>query len=133
MTKRIVAFMTWRGCRRAAALYLVLFLLAVVCAPHHHINDLEDLLLDQRSDSGLVILSSGAAADAAGEAFRPYRAVRDVPCPACFTGDFVSVATSAFSFVSVFARLSLQPVVPDVATPDLFAVKSSSRAPPRAC
>jgi hypothetical protein len=122
--------MTWRGCRRGAELYLVLFLLAVVSAPHHHLNDLEDLLLDQRSDSGLVILSGGAGEDAGSEAFRPYRLAHDVPCLACFSGDFVSAPTSAFSFVLVIACLSLQPVAPDAATPELLAVKSSSRAPP---
>jgi hypothetical protein len=124
--------MTWRRCRRAAGLYLVLFLLAVVSAPHHHLNDLEDLLLDQRSDSGLVILTSGAGDDTGGDAFRPYRLAHDVPCLACFSGDFVSVATSAFSFVLVFASLSLPAVPPDAVPAELLAVRSSSRAPPRA-
>lgn len=125
--------MTWSRCRRAAVLYLVLFFLAVAAAPHHHLNDLEDLLLDQRSDSGLVILESGTAARTAEEAFQPCRVAQDVACLACFTRDFVSVPTSAFTLIAVFARIPLRPDPPAIAAPQLHPAQTSSRAPPRAC
>src|SRR5260370_37886956 len=111
--------MKWSRCRRTAGLYLVLFFVAVTAAPHQHLNDLEDLLLDQRSDSGTVVLPSGAAGRAAEEAFQSCRVVRDVACLACFNRDFVSVPTSAFGLVAVFARLPLRPEPPAVATPHL--------------
>jgi len=125
--------MTGSRFRRATGLYLVLFFLAVAAAPHHHINDLEDLLLDQRSDSGLVTLVCAEAQNSDEQAFHPYRIARDVSCLACFTGDFVSVATSAFSFVSVFTRLPLRPVPPIAAMPELLSADTPSRAPPRDC
>jgi hypothetical protein len=130
MSERIVAPMKWSRCRRAAGLYLVLFFLAVVSAPHHHLNDLEDLLLDQRSDSGIVVLPSGTAAHAAEEAFQSCLVTQDVACLACFTRDFVSVPTSAFTLVAVFARLPLRPEPPAIATPQLLPADTSSRAPP---
>src|SRR5262249_4866708 len=76
------------GYRRASAAYLALFFLAVAAAPHHHLNGLEDLLLDQRSDSGILIQTIGAQGTSEAPAINPYRVVHDVPCLACFTGDF---------------------------------------------
>jgi hypothetical protein len=125
--------MKWSRCRRAAGLYLVLFSLAVTAAPHHHLNDLEDLLLDQSSDSGLVVLKSGTAAPTPEKAFHSCRVVQDVACLACFNRDFVSVPTSAFTLVAVFALLPLRPEPPAIATPQLLPADTSSRAPPRAC
>jgi hypothetical protein len=123
--------MKW-SCRRAAGLYFVLFFLAVTAAPHHHLNDLEDLLLDQRSDSGQVVLQSGTASYTAEEAFQPWRVAQDVACLACFNRDFVSVPASAFILVTVFARLPLRPEPPAIATPQLLPAETSSRAPPHA-
>ena len=131
MSERIVAPMTWSRCRRAAGLYLVLFFLTVAAAPHYHLNDLEDLLLDQRSDSGLVVLQSGTAARTVGQGFQSCRVTQDVACLACFTRDFVSVPTSAFTLVAVFARLPLRPEPPAIAAPQLLPADTSSRAPPR--
>jgi hypothetical protein len=122
--------MTWSRCRRAAGLYLVLFSLAVTSAPHHHLNDLEDLLLDQRSDSGMVVLPSSTATRAAEEALRSCSVAQDVACLACFNRDFVSVPTSAFTLIAVFARLPLRPDPPAIATPQLLPADTSSRAPP---
>lgn len=122
--------MKWCRCRRAAGVYFVLFFIAVTAAPHHHLNDLEDLLLDQKSDSGVVVLPSATAAPAAEEAFRSCRVVQDVACLGCFTRDFVSVPTSAFTLVAVFARLPLRPEPPAIATPQLLPADTSSRAPP---
>jgi hypothetical protein len=130
MSERIVAPMKWSRCRRAAGLYCVLFFLAVTAAPHHHLNDLEDLLLDQRSDSGLVVLQCGTAERTVGEALQSCSITRDVACLACFTRDFVSVPTSAFTLVAVFARLPLRPEPPAIATPQLLPAETSSRAPP---
>jgi hypothetical protein len=122
--------MTWSGCRKAAGLYLSLFFLAVVAAPHHHLNGLEDLLLDQRSDSGVLVQTNGPAGTADAAAFRSSKIVQDVPCLACFTSDFVAATTSSFVLVASFAPLPLIPVPPLSATPELVPADTSSRAPP---
>jgi hypothetical protein len=116
--------------RQITGLYLVLFFLAVVAAPHHHINDLEDLLLDQRSDSGKLIQTTGQAGTAGAPAFNPVRVVDDVPCLACFTRDFVSATTNPFLLVAVLAPLPLAPGRPAVVVPELIPSESSSRSPP---
>ncbi len=123
--------MTWSLCRRAAGLYLVLFFLAVAGAPHRHINDLEDLLLDQRSDSGVLVQSVGTTARDAAPVFHPARVVHDVSCLACFTRDFVSAPTASIHFVPTLEPLPLLPDSPSAATPALLATETSSRAPPR--
>jgi hypothetical protein len=122
--------MTRSRWRRLTGLYLVLFFLAVVAAPHHHINDLEDLLLDQRSDSGKLIQTTGQAGTAGAPAFNPVRVVDDVPCLACFTRDFVCATTNPFLLVAVLAPLPLAPEGPAVVVPALVARDASSRAPP---
>jgi len=123
--------MTRSRCRRAAGLYLVLFFLAVAAAPHHHINDLEDLLLDQRSDSGILVQTLDSADMDAGLAFHPARVVHDVSCLACFTRDFVCATTDSFLLLAILTPLPLVPAPPDTATPALVPADASSRAPPR--
>jgi len=122
--------MTWSGCRKAACLYLSLFFFAVVAAPHHHLNGLEDLLLDQRSDSGLLVQTNGPAGTAEAPTFHSSKIVQDIPCLACFTSDFVAATTSSFVLVTSFAPLLLIPVPPPSATPELIPADTSSRAPP---
>src|SRR5215831_263942 len=118
------------GWRRASAAYLALFFLAVAAAPHHHLNGLEDLLLDQRSDSGILIQTIGAQGTSEAPAINPYRVVHDVPCLACFTGDFVCGAPASFLLVAAFAPLLLLPAPPVAAMPAVPAADPSSRAPP---
>src|SRR5262252_3323433 len=122
--------MTWIRCRRAAGLYLCLFFLAVVAAPHHHLNGLEDLLLDQRSDSGLLVQTTGPQGTAEAPAFHSSKIVQDIPCLACFTSDFVAATTSSFVLVASLAPLPLIPVPPLAATPELAPAEAPSRAPP---
>ena len=126
-----MARMEWSRCRRAAGLYFVLFFLAVTAAPHHHLNDLEDLLLDQRSDSGILVQAIGPTSASEALAFRAIRLVPDAPCLACFTRDFVCAPTAPFFFVADVGPLPLLPSLPDVARPALVLADAASRAPPR--
>src|SRR5262249_13066389 len=121
---------TWIRCRRAAGLYLCLFFLAVAAAPHHHLNGLEDLLLDQRSDSGIQVQTSGPPGTAAAPALNASTIVRDISCLACFTGDLVAAPHAPFLLVALLTRLPLVPVPPTSATPELAPADTPSRAPP---
>lgn len=116
--------------RRAAGTYLAAFFLAVAAAPHHHVNDAEDLLLDQRSDSGVLVRADGSSGGLAS-ALLPGRLDRDVPCLACFSGDFAAAPAPAVTFVATFAPLQAVPVLPAVGIPQLLALDTCSRAPPR--
>lgn len=118
-------------CGRAASAYLALFFLAVAAAPHRHLNDLEDLFLDQRSDSGFIVQAAGPVGIPGDLSFQSARFVHDVPCPACFTRDFVCAPTSAFLFVADLGLLPLLSSLPEVARPALVPADAASRAPPR--
>jgi hypothetical protein len=126
-----VAPMSWACARRAGAIYFALFFLAVAAAPHHHLNGLEDLLLDQRSDSGLVTQVLGPVGTRQEPAVNPFRTLRDFPCLACFGGDFVAAPTPVILFTATLTPLSTPTVPPDSAAPDLPPAEASSRAPPR--
>jgi hypothetical protein len=117
-------------CRRGAVVYLAVFLLTVTAAPHHHLNDLEDLFLDQRSDSGTIIQAIGPATAPGALTIRPARLIPDVPCPACFTRDFSCAPTAEFLFVANLGLLPLFPSPPDLARPALTLADAVSRAPP---
>lgn len=117
--------------RQAAGSYLALFFLAAAAAPHHHINDLEDLLFDQRSDSGVIVQTVGIPAQPGTLCWDRFRLVEDVPCLACFLGDFVCAPVHAHVFVAVLTPLSRIEQAPGPAIPDLLPARSSSRAPPR--
>jgi len=106
-----------RRCERAASMYLAVFFLAVAAAPHRHLNDLEDLLLDQRSDSGILIEEIGPASASEALALRAIRLVPDVPCLACFSRDFVCAPTATFLVVAELGPLPLLLFLPDVAKP----------------
>jgi len=117
-------------CRHGASVYLAVFLLVVTAAPHHHLNDLEDLILDQRSDSGTIIQAIGPATAPGSLTIRPVRLIPDIPCPACFTRDFSCAPTAPFVF---FANLGLLPLalpLPGLARPALTLADAVSRAPP---
>jgi len=122
--------MKWSWFRRATGIYLALFFLAVAAAPHHHINDLEDLLLDQRSDSGILVQTLDTASHGPSPVFHPARVVHDVSCLACFTRDFVSVTTASFFLVAALSPLRWTPGPSAMATPELVVADASSRAPP---
>lgn len=127
----IVARMSWACWRRFAGTYLSLFFLAVAAAPHQHLNGLEDLLLDQPSDSGEIVLNSGPVETPQDSALTPFSRVRDVPCLACFTKDFVGSPAATIAFVPCLSPLSVRPVPPSLATPELLPAEAVSRAPPR--
>jgi hypothetical protein len=122
--------MTWIRWRRAAGLYLCLFFLAVAAAPHQHLNGLEDLLLDQRSDSGVLVQASGPPGTADAPALDASTVVRDIPCLACFTRDFVAAPQASFLLAASLTRLPLVPAPPLSATPELAPADTPSRAPP---
>src|SRR5215470_16874182 len=86
--------------RRSTAAYLVSFFLTVAAAPHHHLNGIEDLLLDQRSDSGLIAQVRGPAGTRKEPGLNAVRFVHDFPCPACFGGDFVSAPAPVIAFTA---------------------------------
>jgi len=115
--------------RRAAGIYLAAFFLAVAAAPHHHLNGVEDLLLDQRSDSGILVLADGTPSGP-GPAFDPARFHRDVPCLACFSGDFVAAPAPAVAFVAILSPLPNRGTLPAAAVFDPHFTETSSRAPP---
>ena len=122
--------MLWARVRRASAVYFALFFLAVASAPHHHLNGIEDLLLDQRSDSGLIAQTLGPPGTRQKPALNAIRFARDFPCLACFGGDFVSALAPMIAFQATLVALSTPPVAPPLATPSLLSVDPSSRAPP---
>lgn len=117
--------------RRAAACYLALFFLAVAAAPHHHLNGLEDILLDQPSDSGIIVQPGGSADPDGRPAVVPLRLIQDVPCLACFTRDFVCSPAAAIALVAVLAPLPVRPKPLPLPTPELLPAETASRAPPR--
>ncbi|HSS44666.1 MAG TPA: hypothetical protein VLO07_04925 [Thermoanaerobaculia bacterium] len=123
--------MPWNRYRRAASIYLALFFLAVVAAPHHHLNGIEDILLDQPSDSGLLTQVLGPRERSGAPALNPIRLVQDEPCLACFTGDFVCAPGAAVAFTATLAVLAIRPLPPALAFPQLLPARTSSRAPPR--
>jgi hypothetical protein len=116
--------------RRGAGIYLAVFFLTVTAAPHHHLNDLEDLILDQRSDSGTIIQAIGPATAPGALTFRPVQLIPDVPCPACFTRDFSCAPTAPFVLVADLGLLPPLPSPPDLARPALTLADAVSRAPP---
>lgn len=123
--------MTGSRLRRFTAAYLASFLLAVAAAPHHHLNGIEDLLLDQRSDSGLIAQVLGPAGTRQEPSVNAVRFARDFPCLACFGGDFVAAPTPVVAFTATLTPLSV-PIVPsDSAAPALLPAEAASRAPPR--
>jgi hypothetical protein len=127
-----VAPMSWACARRAGAIYFALFFLAVAAAPHHHLNGLEDLLLDQRSDSGLIEQVLGPPGTRQEPAINPFRTIRDFPCLACFGGDFVAAPTPVILFTATLTPFSVPTVSPNPAAPALLPAEAASRAPPRA-
>jgi len=117
--------------RTIAAIYLALFFGAVTVAPHTHVNGLEDLLLDQPSDNGLIEQPGARPADG-GTSIGSVHYVQDVPCLACFTRDFVGSPAPAFAFVPVLAPLHVNPAPAPLSRPELVPADTSSRAPPPA-
>jgi len=98
---------SWRA---AAAFYVTAFLLAAAAAPNAHVNDLEDLLLDQPSDSGVVVETNAAfaASERSGQpGLDAFTIVDDVPCLACFGSDFVSVPTTVVRYTPTLDRVVL--------------------------
>jgi hypothetical protein len=123
--------MSWRRCRRAAAIYLAFFFLAVVAAPHHHLNGIEDILLDQPSDSGLLTQVLGPRERSGAPALNPIRLVVDEACLACFTGDFVCAPAAVVAFTATLKALPIRPLAPAHSFPQLAPAQTCSRAPPR--
>lgn len=120
--------------RVAATLYSTLFLLATAFAPHHHINGLEDILLDQPSDSGEVVLTSPVGGDAArtgAPVLEGFTIVDDVPCLACFGSDFVSAPSPVVRYTPALDRVVLRPVPARAIHLPPSERDTPSRGPPR--
>jgi len=126
-----VAPMSWSQARRTGAIYFAFFFVLVAAAPHHHLNSIEDLLLDQRSDSGLVAQVSGPAGTRQDPALNAICFARDFPCLACFGGDFVAAPTPVVLFTATLTPLSAPTIPPNPAAPALLPAEAASRAPPR--
>lgn len=116
--------------RRLTAVYLAAFFAAVAAAPHHHLNALDDLLLDGRSDSGCFVQALGRDVSGQEARLHPFQVVVDEPCLACFCGDFVAAPAPVSAFLPVLAPLCLSPNAPAAAAPERLAADASSRAPP---
>ena len=116
--------------RRKAALYLLLFFVAVAFASHQHANSLEDLLFDGPSDSGVFLESRVSPDPAAGPEWASARWLDDDPCLACFQNDRVTEVIAVFAFVPRFAPLALTSAPDYPATASTPPLSSDSRAPP---
>jgi hypothetical protein len=115
---------------RATSTYLVLFFLSVAAAPHRHVNGLEDLLLDQPSDSGCVVEHGGPADGRGLPAYDSFWLVDDDPCLACFSSDFVAAPAPSMVFVARLDRLAIRPDSALKNSPDPLPQETPSRAPP---
>ncbi len=117
------------GGRRSAGIGLIIFFLAVAVAPHRHVNGLEDLLFDQPSDSGVVVVETPfLKLDPAG--WNALTLVEDHPCLACFGSDFVSVPGQTLSSMPHLARISFQSSFEAKIEVPLLWRDAPSRAPP---
>ena len=118
-------------CRRAVSVFLAIFFLAVAGAPHHHLDGLQDFLLDQPSDSGVVVAGSAGPSPSSGApAWNGWRLIDDVPCPACFNNDFVSAISAAIVFRARLAGVTHDAIVRAQSPPPILAKDAPSRAPP---
>jgi len=120
----------FRAVRRVASAYFALFFFAVAAAPHHHVNGLEDILLDQPSDSGVVVESGSPAGTAGAPAWTTFWLVDDDPCLACFNGDYVSVPPPVIAFAARLDRIASHDETLPSPVPPVLAKDSPSRAPP---
>lgn len=118
--------------RRIVGAYLVAFLLAVAGAPHKHLNGLEDLLLDEPSDSGTLFKNDSPwEADHEEPAgLRAFDIVQDHPCLACFNTDFVSAPAPRIGFRSVLTPMMVRPGRQVLSAESLPPRDAPSRAPP---
>ena len=114
--------------RRAVGIYLALFFLAVAGAPHHHINGLEDLLLDGPSDSGVVLITPIGIRNA--PALNAFWLVDDDPCLACFWNDTVSAPSPVVAFPARHERVEFRTEPPRHSQPAPLPRDTLSRAPP---
>ncbi len=122
--------MLWSRWRRRTGIYLALFFLAVTAAPHHHINGLEDLLLDHPSDSGTVVMTGRSIGMQGPPAWSAGSLVDDDPCLACFGNDFVSAPSAVFAFTARLERLALRPDASSDTEPAPLPRETPSRSPP---
>jgi hypothetical protein len=116
--------------RRVAGTYLALFFVAVAVAPHHHVNGLEDILLDQPSDSGVVVETGSPAGTADAPAWTTFWFVDDDPCLACFNGDYVSAPPPTIGFTARLDRIASHEATLPSPVPPILAKDTPSRAPP---
>jgi hypothetical protein len=117
--------------RRLISVSLAIFFLAVAGAPHHHLDGLQDFLLDQPSDSGVVVAGCSNPAPLSGApAWNGWRLIDDDPCPACFNNDFVSAVSAVMVFRAPLAGAAHVAVARTQPPPPVLAKDAPSRAPP---
>jgi hypothetical protein len=117
--------------RRLISVFLAIFFLAVAGAPHHHLDGLQDFLLDQPSDSGVVVAGCSNPPSSSGvPVLNGWRLIDDVPCPACFNNDFVSAISAAIVFRAPLVGATHVAVARTQAPPPVLAKDAPSRAPP---
>ena|SRR5258706_7053422 len=115
--------------RRWSSLYLLGFLLAVAATPHRHLNSIEDLVSEGRSDSGFFLET--APPDAGGEArVQAARLVDDDPCLACFHHDYSASMSAVFVLDQAFTALRSVPAPPALGVPEPVFESPASRSPP---
>ena len=95
---RRLGFSSLRG---ACAIYVLAFFAAVAFSTHRHTNDIEDLLTDGPSNSG-VFFASNSPIDPGAEEWASATLVGDEPCLACFHNDFATEGISFLDFSPIF-------------------------------
>lgn len=114
--------------RRVGALYLLTFFLAAAAAPHRHRNDLDDLLSEGPSNSGILVEARPGGHE--GRTLEGFRLVPDESCLACFQHDFPIGGTAAGPALPEPSPLiKFESILPSP-YPALRARPGVSRAPP---
>jgi hypothetical protein len=119
-----------RGLRRSASIFLASFFLAVVAAPHRHLNPIADLISNERSDSGVFIQILGDPVADGQTHWGAAALIDDDPCLACFMHDCVAKAACFFGFIPSFTFLQLPQRSTFVGIPGPRPRALTSRAPP---
>jgi hypothetical protein len=110
------------------SLFLLGFLFAVALSPHTHLNDLDDLILEGPSNSG-ILLQSAPCGEGPLE-IDSARLVDDIPCLACFHNDFVTGAPLPVHSISRPGALAFPGRFAQGDVSDLFHQSFASRSPP---
>jgi hypothetical protein len=112
---------------KIGAFYGLIFLLAVVSAPHHHLNSFDDLVSDGVSDSGRFVPQPAAGSD---PCISVKIEVDDDPCLACFQHDYSAAASYLFLVLQESRSFRLARQGADPLAPQSVSDSPASRSPP---